>query len=99
VRQFLATKKIEENLTPLNFKKITIKVPASEIKKGGFFSYDYALFNIETEIASSKKIKVSRKDVDFYTFRRLLKNQFPQIIVPPLPAKNNKLIDKVLLKR
>jgi hypothetical protein len=52
------TKKLEDNLTPLNYKKVTIKVPSSEVKKGGFFSYDYSIFNLETEVGTSKKQKV-----------------------------------------
>jgi hypothetical protein len=74
IRDFIPTKKIGENLSLLNFCKVTIKVPSSEVKKGGFFSSDYSLFNIETEIGSANKNKVQRKDADFYTLRRLMKN-------------------------
>ncbi len=100
VREFVPCRSIAEHLTPLSFKRVAIKVPSSEVKKGGFFSYDYALFNVETEIgAGARRNKVQRRDADFYTLRRLVKSAFPHVLVPPLPAKNNKLVDKVLMKR
>ena len=43
--------------------------------------------------------KVGRKDADFYTLRRILKAQFPQILIPPLPLKSNKMTQKFLTKR
>jgi hypothetical protein len=41
-REFVATKTVSEDPSILNFKKVVIKVTANEIKKGGFFSSDYA---------------------------------------------------------
>lgn len=46
-----------------------------------------------------ERVKVQRKDVELYILRRLLRYQFPFIMIPPLPLKNTKLMDKVLNRR
>ena len=70
------------------------------MRKGGWLSSDYVEYLVETETEGSKvKIRVPRKDADFYRFRQLLKQQFPHMIVPPLPAKNSSLKEKTLMKR
>ena len=75
MRNYLPTHSIRENPGKFNLKKIQIKVTSHEVKKGGFFSSDFALFQVETEIpAERERIKVQRKDADLYTLRRLLKN-------------------------
>lgn len=58
IRQSMPTKTITELATILNFKKVVFKVPSYEIKKGGYFSSDYSLFNVEIEIAGGVKHKV-----------------------------------------
>ena len=75
---------------------MTLRVTDSEVRKGGFFSSDYVLFTIATEPLGWK---VGRKDADFYTLRRILKAQFPHILIPPLPLKSNKMTQKFLTKR
>lgn len=55
VRDRVPCKRIEDNPQITNFKKIVVKVPSHEVKKGGFFSSDYALFDVETEIPGMKK--------------------------------------------
>lgn len=75
-RDYAPTKHIRDEPTVLNYKKVTIKVPSNEVKKGGFFSSDYTLFDVESDMPSLPKQKVKRKDIEFYTLRRLLKNQF-----------------------
>ena len=82
--------------TPLNWRKVTLKVVDSEVRKGGFFSSDYVLYTITTE---PNGWRVGRKDADFYTLRRVLKAQFPHVLIPPLPIKNNKMTPKFLTKR
>ncbi len=82
--------------TALNNKKVTLRVIDSEIKKGGFFSSDYVLYTVKTEPLCWS---VGRKDSDFYTLRKILKAQFPHILIPPLPAKSNKMTQKALTKR
>ena len=74
--------------TPLNDRKVSLKVIDSEVRKGGFFSSDYVLYTIHTETLGWK---VGRKDADFYNLRRILKAQFPHILIPPLPLKSNKM--------
>ena len=82
--------------TRINNRKVTLKVVDSEVRKGGFFSSDYVLYTITTE---PNGWRVGRKDTDFYTLRRILKAQFPHILVPPLPIKSNKMTQKFLTKR
>ena len=66
------------------------------MRKGGFFSSDYVLYTITTE---PNGWRVGRKDTDFYTLRRILKSQFPHLLIPPLPIKQNKMTPKFLTKR
>jgi len=54
----MPTKTIKDNATILNFKRVIFKVPSYEIKKGGYFSSDYSLFNVEIEIEGQIKHKV-----------------------------------------
>lgn len=56
--------------TKINFRKVTLKVVDSEVKKGGFFSSDYVLYKVKTEPLGWV---VGRKDVDFYSLRKVLK--------------------------
>lgn len=65
--------KIKEKPTRINFKKVSIKIPTFTITKGGFFSADVALFSVETDAPGEERSKVPRKDVDFYTLRKLIK--------------------------
>ena len=85
VRKVAPTQGIEASV--LNFARTSIKVTDHVVKKGGFFSSDYVLFTVET---ASTRWKVARKDNDFYTLRRLLRKEFPHMLVPPLPMKNAK---------
>lgn len=82
--------------TDINYHKVSLKVTDSEVRKGGFFSSDYVLYTVQTEPLGWK---VGRKDSDFYTLRRILKAQFPHILIPPLPLKSNKMTQKFLTKR
>ena len=79
-----------------------IKVTSYEVKKGGWWSSDYSVFSVDTELSGKEKLRVQRKDTDFYTLRRLLRAQYPYVLVPPLPdtqKKHLKLVDKQLTKR
>lgn len=67
--------------------------------KPGWLSSDYAMFLCETQEKDGERHKVQRKDGDFYFLRKVLRYQFPHVIVPPLPKVNNKLYEKVLNKR
>jgi len=82
--------------TALNGRQVTLKVVESDIRKGGFFASDYVVYTITT---SPMGWRVGRKDSDFYTLRKILKAQFPHILVPPLPLKSNNMSRKFLTKR
>jgi hypothetical protein len=73
-------------------------VTGYEIRKGGWFSFDFSVFLIETELQGKKeKLKVHRKDTEFYQLRRLMKMEFPHLLIPPLPGthkKQLKLVEK-----
>jgi hypothetical protein len=58
----MPTKLISDEPTILNFKRVLIKVTSNEIKKGGFFSSDFAQYSIETDIQGMNRQKVFRKD-------------------------------------
>jgi hypothetical protein len=66
-RQFADTRKIDP--TPLNYKKIEVRVTNSLIKEGGIFSSNYVTYNVLT---NTLKYDVRRKDSDFYFLRKLL---------------------------
>lgn len=61
-RQFIDTKKIQDNPTPLNFKRIDIRVSEGLIKEGGIFAANYITYKVET---SPMGYEVRRKDSDF----------------------------------
>ena len=82
--------------TDINYHMVTLRVVDSEVRKGGFFSSDYVLYMVTTEPLGWR---VGRKDSDFYTLRRILKAQFPHVLIPPLPLKSNKMTQKFLTKR
>ena len=52
-RSYIATKSTQDVKTPICDVKITTKVPAWTIVNPGFFSADYCLFSVETEIGGS----------------------------------------------
>jgi hypothetical protein len=54
------------------------------------------LYKIETQPLGWA---VFRRDNEFYTLRVQLRNQFPHILVPPLPALTKKMTRKALDKR
>lgn len=83
--------------TKLNEKvRVNIKVSDAQVKKGGFFSSDYILYKITTEPLGWS---VHRRDNEFYTLRTQLRNQFPHILCPPLPALTKKMTRKSMDKR
>ena len=101
-KAYVETRSIELIESIFTAARVVIKVPRYEIKKGGFFSSDYAMYMVESEIVTvgnKNRIRVLRKDSDFYELRRYLRLQYPYLLVPPLPKLNSKLVPKVLLKR
>lgn len=95
-RQYINTRRIQEAPTPLNFKKLDIRVSEGLIKEGGIFSVNYITYKIETE---PLHYEVRRKDADFIFLRKILTRQFPHLIVPPLPSKAPKPNPKYIKKR
>jgi hypothetical protein len=64
-RDSIKTHSAEDKDSIFSHSKITIKVPRYEIKKGGFFSSDYSMFLVETEMIDGLKkdrARVFRKD-------------------------------------
>lgn len=84
------------NPTPINNKKVVLKCADAVIKKGGFFSSDYIMYKVSTEPLGWK---VERKDADFFLLRKIMRAQFPHILIPPLPNKQHKMTPKALTKR
>lgn len=68
-RQFVDTKKIQDNPTPLNFRRVDIKVSEGLIKEGGIFVASYITYKIET---APMNYEVRRKDADFLFLRKIL---------------------------
>lgn len=82
--------------TPLNGKRINIRVSEGKLVNGGLFSASYLLFRIKTEPVS---YSINRKDQDFYFLRKMLVKFFPYMIVPPLPIKKKKESEKTIKRR
>ena len=98
IPDFIEVKKLEDIETKT--QKCSIEVKGFHVVNPGWLSSDYALFHVETvESDSGKRVKVNRRDNDFYSLRKVLRMQFPCLVVPPLPKVNLKLTDKMLLKR
>ena len=57
VRSRAPTAKLSQ--TKINFRKVVLKVTDSQIKRGGFFSSDYVIYQVQTEPLGWK---VGRKD-------------------------------------
>lgn len=57
--------------TLINYKRVTLKVTDSQVKKGGFFSSDYVLYCITTEPTGWM---THRRDSEFYTLRTVMRN-------------------------
>lgn len=95
-RQFIETKRIQDDPTPLNFKRVDIRVSEGLIKDGGIFAANYITYKIET---SPLNYEVRRKDADFVYLRKILSKSFPHIIIPPLPSKAPKPTPKYIKKR
>ncbi len=74
-------------------ERFMIKVTSFEVRKGGWFGSDYCMYVIESSC------KVERKDQDFYTFRKQIRQSLPHLLCPPLPSLKHKMTEKALNKR
>ena len=92
----METKKISDAPTPLNFRKVEVRVSDAAIKDAGVFSANYITYLVETRPLG---YSVRRKDADFLFLRKVLTKTYSHVIVPPLPAKAPKAHPKVFKKR
>lgn len=82
--------------TPLNGKRIQIRVSEGGLKSGGLFSSSYLLYKVQTEPLGWS---ILRKDLDFYFLRKILVKLYPYVFVPPLPIKKKKDSEKSIKRR
>ena len=74
--------------TILNNKQIKVTIQNPKPVEMGFFSSNYIVYEIETNILNDKvKWVVNRRYSDFINLRTALQNQFPNNLIPPLPGK------------
>ena len=72
----------------LNGKKIKVSIQNPKPVETGFFSSNYIVYEIETNIIQDKiKWIVNRRYSDFINLRAALQKQFPNNLIPPLPGK------------
>ena len=74
--------------TILNGKQIKVTIQNPKPVEMGFFSSNYIVYEIQTNILPDKITwLVNRRYSDFINLRTALQNQFPNNLVPPLPGK------------
>ena len=72
----------------LNDKNIKIQIRNPRPIETGLFSSNYVVYEIATIIqGENNQLSVERRYSDFLTLRSVLKNLFPNLIIPPLPGK------------
>ena len=72
----------------LNGKQIKVNIQNPKPVEMGFFSSNYIVYEIETNILPDKiKWLVNRRYSDFINLRTALQYQFPHNLIPPLPGK------------
>jgi len=72
----------------LNDKQIKVIIQNPKPVEMGFFSSNYIVYEIQTNILPDKVTwLVNRRYSDFINLRTALQNQFPNNLVPPLPGK------------
>ena len=72
----------------LNGKQIKVNIQNPKPVEMGFFSSNYIVYEIETNILTDKvKWLVNRRYSDFLNLRAALQCQFPHNLIPPLPGK------------
>ena len=89
--QNLASIEFNCNVLPktiLNNKQIKVIIQNPKPVEMGFFSSNYIVYEVETNILNDKvKWLVNRRYSDFINLRTALQNQFPNNLIPPLPGK------------
>lgn len=72
-------------LSPISFQKFSVTVGNPEKIDGGFFSKAYVIYLVTTEAFN---FSVKRRYSDFEWLREIFSEQFPNLIIPPIPLKN-----------
>ena len=89
--QNLASIEFNCNILPksnLNGKQIKVNIQNPKPVEMGFFSSNYIVYEIETNILPDKvRWLVNRRYSDFINLRTALQSQFPNLLIPPLPGK------------
>ena len=72
----------------INNKQIKVTIKNPKPVEVGFFSSNYIIYEVETNIIQDKiKWLVYRRYSDFINLRTALQSQFPNNLIPPLPGK------------
>ena len=87
--------------TIINDKNIKVTLRNLKPIETGFFSSNYIIFEVYTEITNDLNWNVHRRYSDFIWLRQTLRNYFPRLFIPPIPGKNLVLEDLklILLKK
>jgi len=83
--QEIKCKLLEKSI--LNDKNIKITIKNPKVIETGFFSSNYILYEINTEITPELNWTVFRRYSDFILLRQVLRNYFPRLFIPPIPGK------------
>ena len=83
--QIINCRKLEKSVLNDKDIKITIRNPIQV--ETGFFSSNYTLYEIYTEINPDSNWTVQRRYSDFIWLRQTLRIHFPRLFVPPIPGK------------
>lgn len=72
-------------LSKISFQDFTTSICSPEKKDGGLFSKSYISYLVKT---SPFNFEVRRRYSDFEWLRTILSEQFPALVIPPIPLKN-----------
>ena len=86
---------IEETLISKQ-NNIEIKVSSPQVEKKGIFSFSYSTYLLKT---TPLNVEVRRRYSDFIWLYNILKNQFPNCVIPPFFKKKEKLDKNIMDKR
>ena len=95
--QVLPPSRISESLEKEPALPIAVHIQDYDIKKGGLFDSNYAMFIVKTR---PYQWEVKRRYTDFDWLRKTLMRMYPGYIVPPIPSKKKiKSLDQVYLNK
>ena len=73
--------------TIINDKNIKVTLRNPKPIETGFFSSNYIIYEVYTEITNDLNWNVHRRYSDFIWLRQTLRNYFPRLFIPPIPGK------------